>query len=544
MTRFHFANDGTSNLRVHAGRRPRTIGAIPIIHCHGYGGTTLNMMGATYVDDFRAMAQTSHPVTTSDQGGISTWANDTAIARVADQITYSSLQFGTRSDRVALIGDSMGALLALNWAWRNPGKPRAVVLRSPVVALEAFYDRNAVFQGAINSAYGGTLDEAELDSHDPMRNLDLIRPFGDRIAIWYATEDDYVPLSEVEAFAALVGATLFQVAGEHEDTLNVPPDQPAYWMAKELRKRRSVVFDWSDTSWDRLTEYGITNAVTNESRTVAVKQGHGRKGYWEGDSSTNGNDRRVYTLPDFQAVDSEILNFIDGGEGALMQQGNFHRVFVDEDGLGQSHVVWQNILFNVPWIMNWGVWHFDTAQAGTIGGGGFDTNQTAGYTVPALEIGSGGRILSASRTDGVITAICDFNQVPKPGESILVRDMNDSSFNGGFDVIEVNGSTMVLGEQVGQPDQAFGGDGAFANFYRVFPFWLMTRCTGASPSTMHLKAWQGDRNDEPEWDDPYYGTSGLWESGHYSGYGGAGFLIAHPVAGTPMVQGRVEAYEL
>lgn len=516
---------------------------MPILHCHGFGGTVLNMMSASYIDDFRAMAQTSHPVSTSDQGGTTTWGNPLAIARVDNQITYSSNNLGTRTDRVALIGDSMGALLALNWAWRNPGAPRAIALRSPVVALEAFYDRNAVFQGAIDAAYGGTLSEAELDDHDPMRNLDLIRPFGDRIAMWYATDDDYVPLAEVESFAALVGAQLFQIEGEHEATLGVPPDQPAYWITKEIRKRRSVVFDWSDTSWDRLTEVPMTNAVTNETRTVDIKPHHGRRGYWEGDATTNGNDRRIYVLPDFQAVDSEILNFIEGGEGVLAQQGNFHRVFVGDDGLGQSHVVWQNIIFGIPWIMNIGVWHFDTVAAGTIGGAGFDTNQTGGYTVPALEIGTGGRILSASRTSNVVTAVCDFNKVPDVGDPLLVRDM-EASYNGVVYVTSVNGQIATWEQDIPAADDADGGDGAFANYNKVFPFWLMTRCHGSSPSTCDLKAWQGDRRDEPAWGDSYYGTTELWEAGHYDGYGGAGFLIAHPAPGVPMVQGRVEAYEL
>lgn len=543
MTRQRFGNNGVENYRWYAGRLPRTSGTIPVLHCHGLFGSAATIMTPDWIDDFKAVANTGHPLSTSDQGGGSTWANDASIARVSADLTQIASDLGTRTDRTALIGDSMGALLALNWAWRNPGKPRAIALRSPVVSMEAFYNRNAGFQGAMDSAYGGHSGFlAALPTHDPLQNLDLIRPFGDRIALWYATSDDYTPISEIESFAALVGAHLFIVEGEHEATITtVPPDQPAFWMFKEIIERKASVWDWGVSDWGGLQEVPITNAVSGVEKTVEIVPGNGRRGMWTAVSNVNGNDRRVYQLPDFQAVDSEIVNLLDGGEAQLMQQGNFHRLFVDDNGAATAHVAWQNIVFGVPWIINVGVWVWDVDNSA--GDTGFDTNQTGGYTVPALEIGTGGRVLSASRAGGVVTAVCDFNQRPRVGDHILLRDMDVSAFNGPVFVISEVGDNYIKFPMAGT-DLAAAGDGAFSNFDRVFPFWLMTRCTGPSPSLCSLKAWQGSQEDEPAWGDPYYGTTISWETGHYSGYGGAGFLIAHPGANRSLVQGRVEAHEL
>lgn len=530
---------------VFQGRTQRARNRVPVVFCHGYGGLPVDFQrDGVYMDDFRGISS-YFPVLAADLGGTTTWGNDDSIDAIDDLLTYASNPAGiplfeVRSDKVALFGESMGALLALNWAWRNPEQVVAVVLRAPVIALESFYDANVAFQGAINTAYGGTLDESDLDDHDPMRNLDLIRPFGDRIKLWAMESDEFVPVSEVEAFATLVGAEFDTNPGTHADALNVGADEITTFLLSASRKQKSFYWTWQDESWEAMERLPITVSDSIPYDKTEAVTPVGRRAFASPISGTfAANDRTLYVFPDFEAVDSEMMTTLYSGDPVVAgQQGNFHRIIHDEAAdEAAAYVIWQNIIFGSPWILNVGVWHFKPTAGGP-GSTGFDTNQSGSFTPAGLKEQTGGTILASFRTSNVVTLVCNFYTTPQVGDLIEVTDLSEATFNGPQTVTSVGAGTLTYTDS--GSDVPSGGSGYFGNHSRTFPYFLRTQVRG---TTAYIKAWKGDF--EPSWDNPDFASTVAFEGGHHTGYGRNGILIAHAqAAGLAIGQGPVYCAEL
>lgn len=544
-----------ANIR-YLGRLSTGIGGIPMIWCHqNTAGQALTpwptLRDGRFSDGARSLAHLGTPVMIDAQGG-ETMGNDAATGAggyIDDCIAWAAATYGTRTDKVMLWADSAGGFNALNWAWRNAGKVLSIIMRAPATDMQSLYDRNPLGVAALmDTAYGGAPGfAAAVATHDPMQNTDLIRPFGHRIKIWYGLTDFLALPEEIEAFATLVGAELRSFPGGHEIIYETPPGETTVWAIRTRELRASAVWNWQ-RPWTDLTEYEISreNPAGPETwdltEVIAVGGRRGRARNFAG-GGLGTNDRRVFTIPGFQAADSELYseihswNAIFGG-----QQGNFHRVIETAPGVGEAHVVWQNFLFASPWILNVGVWVWN------IGTSSLDTNQTAGITPPGLLRHSGGDILGSSRVDDVYTFVCDFETVPTVGDIISTFDIPDATFLSQFDVTGVDvttGSmTAVRRTPDPEPDDLSGGAGIFGNHtHGVFPYALRTQVIGPSPSTLHWKVWPLG-TDEPEWGDPDWSGTETFESGHASGYGEVGFLLAHLDGSKFVDQGRMTVVEL
>ncbi len=186
-------------------------GGVPVIMCHGAGGTALDYYGTAAIVP-NGLAHVRVTSFGSDLGGQATFGNDDVIAAIDDVISWGAINYGTRTDKVAFWGYSMGAL-ALNWVWRNPTKLAAAAFGIPCVALEAFHDKNpGSFDALVELAYGGLAGyQAALPIHDPTRNTALLAPLADKVRLFYAPDDTLIDPVDVLAFAAAVGCTAVNV---------------------------------------------------------------------------------------------------------------------------------------------------------------------------------------------------------------------------------------------------------------------------------------------------------------------------------------------
>ena len=201
-----------------------------VIYCHGSGGnawepdTSSNL--PSFVRQFQAITLAGFPLLSCDNGlvggsGITSsesWGNDNAISRVADAVAsaQSLTGMGAKSDKVVLMGGSMGGCVAAAYARANPGKVAGLLLLRPVSSLQDFGTRNG-FAG-INAAYGGTYsDSTHGPTHSAVQFAGQLTGFP--VVIYAASDDAVVAYSTVQTVATASGATLTDIApGGHTDT--------------------------------------------------------------------------------------------------------------------------------------------------------------------------------------------------------------------------------------------------------------------------------------------------------------------------------------
>lgn len=537
-------------------RNHSTVAAVPTIYCHDALTSTdvmPTLRDPVYFEEMKSSAKARMPVITALLGGATTWGNDSSIDAVDDAIDHyataqpvSGADYRTASTPVNLWGDGMGALTVLNWAWRNPDRVAAILLRNPVVALDDFHDRNASLQAQIEAAYGGlSAYNAALPDHDPEQNWSLIRPLGPKIKIWYGGDDDLIPTNEVEAFANAVGCEAVLIPdGTHTD-YDTPTDQTTSWLSAAAK--RSIVkqyrnIDWVDTNqWANLSmgqiSYSDASAAPDPWQFSVVSE-RGRIVNPVGGTGGS-NDRRVFFDPTFQAVNSEIHSRMHGFDGFLAgQQGNFHRVIQRPDGTGQAVVAWQNFFFLAPWTLNFGFFNWDT-NALT-----FTTEQSGSGIAPGVLAHVSGTITGATRTSNVSTyTYTDAGFPPINGDVLsITMGAGATSFSGSGTISNVTGTTFQMANTGTNGSTTV--DGTYANHFRGLftPYHVRTRLIGR---TMDWKTWY-DEVPEPDWGDPDWGGTHVFpQPGIQNIAGSSGFFMAH-IIGPPsyLEQGVFETWEL
>lgn len=230
---------GTEDVTVWTGRTTPTEGAVPVIYCHGFlsdGISDAWLDEARAADDFRAIAAWGHPVFAANLAGTNTWGNTAARNAAEAVITWAHTAYGTRTDRIAFAGESMGALTALGLGWTNPDRVAAMWLRVPCIGLEWTHDNVATFTPFIDAAYtnhAGYL--AALDTHDPMRNVNDIRRFRRRMRVWATAQDEFFPLSVTAGFVSQLGCELDVIGGVHANGYDTPKYVVAEWLDHTIR---------------------------------------------------------------------------------------------------------------------------------------------------------------------------------------------------------------------------------------------------------------------------------------------------------------------
>lgn len=185
-------------------------GRLGVLFCTERGATPANMLTGTVADLPRRLARTYGVALTSSAPTGLSYGNDAAIAAVtATRTAQLQTALGCRTDKVAVVGRSMGGCQALNWARQNKAAVAAIALVCPLVNLVDAHDR--VFEAEVDAAYGTHAAYlAGLPTHDPTAYAAELA--GIPIRIWYATDDTSILPAHVLAFAAAVGASCSTVS--------------------------------------------------------------------------------------------------------------------------------------------------------------------------------------------------------------------------------------------------------------------------------------------------------------------------------------------
>ena len=207
-----------------------------VIYCHGAGGDATSCRDYARIgelDVINAVAE-RFPVLSIDAGGAQAWGNSTAVARVGDAVTYLQGTLGAKSGTVLLIGASMGAVTALNYARANPTKVGCVVGIIPVIDLNDMVTNNRGSLAAnINTAYG-TYSEA---THGPTYNpANYAASLTTPTRLYYASDDATAIPGAVTAFdTACSSATAASVGalGHTQAAIDAAPrEEIVEWLAQ------------------------------------------------------------------------------------------------------------------------------------------------------------------------------------------------------------------------------------------------------------------------------------------------------------------------
>lgn len=184
-----------------------------VMFCHGAQGSSAQFLAESL--GYREMASklADHGgcvVGFADLGAVlntsDVWGNATGMTRMDSEWAWIKNASGgmAKTDKCILVGGSMGGLMCVNWAQRNPSLVAAVALIIPVLDLQDVYvnDRSGL-QASISAAYGGAPDYA---TRSPMNLASGLA--GIPTKIWYATDDPVTPdVGTVSTFAAAAGAS-------------------------------------------------------------------------------------------------------------------------------------------------------------------------------------------------------------------------------------------------------------------------------------------------------------------------------------------------
>ncbi len=221
----YLANE--SHLLIRSGKFNRGQGLRGVIAIHGHGATSTVWTPGNFIGDHALyLAKGGCLVLSIDAGGTAAWANDAAMTAVDNAFTYLTTTLGCMTDKVCLLGWSMGGLTALNWLKRNPSKVKSIVTFAPAFNMDYFYDNNGTSKTEIDTAYGGT-GHAQYAGHNPQADVVSYNGLGVKVHIYQGTADTTVPPAQAPTFISAVNDSnyiLHSISGAgHSTVLNMVP---------------------------------------------------------------------------------------------------------------------------------------------------------------------------------------------------------------------------------------------------------------------------------------------------------------------------------
>lgn len=212
---------GTEDVAVFVPRDRRS--DIPVICFHGgYSSATQFAHETPVMIPYLCSTYGGLVCFSGDMGGANTWGNDTMLASMDALLTWAATNYGTRTDKVALVGLSHGGS-SLNWAWRNPDAVAAWLGILPGTNMQSLYERDplGITAASMVTAYGSEAAViAAYPDRDPAHanNTPLQAVFADRIAVWYGADDTVGLPGEIAQWATDVGVTeAHEMAGVGHD---------------------------------------------------------------------------------------------------------------------------------------------------------------------------------------------------------------------------------------------------------------------------------------------------------------------------------------
>lgn len=191
-----------------------------LVLCHGSGQPyEYALLGNTGSNQIPAWAAWSGIPCVAAEMDDQAWGDDTAMADVDAAINYMAATTGVRSDKVLMLGASMGGYTAIRYTLNNPSKVAAVVGIIPLTNIVGFYNNNVGgAQTQIASAWGVTAPNplpAAADVQSQAANLTV------PAQLYYSSADTLIQPADTQAFAAAanIPATNVGTQGHSEGTI-------------------------------------------------------------------------------------------------------------------------------------------------------------------------------------------------------------------------------------------------------------------------------------------------------------------------------------
>lgn len=184
--------------------------ACAVLYCHGAGTSGVLAFHTDSPGQRALLADISEhwPTVAADLGGPFNWGNNASRSRVEDARVYAQGEtVGASDGPVVLVGASMGAAVAVNYAAAHPSNVACMVLILPVVDLQDIRvnDRGG-YRSSIDSAWGVTYPAALPAGANPTGHAASVA--GIPTQVWYAPDDAVCTAATVEAFATATDAEL------------------------------------------------------------------------------------------------------------------------------------------------------------------------------------------------------------------------------------------------------------------------------------------------------------------------------------------------
>lgn len=214
--------------RLDEGGRPGVI----LLHGRGADATVFDNYYGPYNDFVYQLVRYGCICLSIDAGGRYNWGGPLAVSAIASAKTYLQGTLGAAAGQVALVGISMGATGAINYARQYPAEVSGLALMYPAVDIEDILIAQPQLEGEVNGAYGAS-DATTRAPHDPAQNVaDLLDGGNLRwpMKLWYSTNDPVCRQDAVLAFAAATGAETESVGADGHGLIKMPPEGVATWV--------------------------------------------------------------------------------------------------------------------------------------------------------------------------------------------------------------------------------------------------------------------------------------------------------------------------
>lgn len=206
-----------------------------VMMVHGAGSNAAYCMDTygKHNERLAAILDAGYTVDSADNGGSQTWGNQFSLDRLSLAYGHLTSQPGVSGQKIALMGDSMGGIVSLNWMRYNADKVSCFIGTIPVVSPNDVSVNNRGGYGSlVNAAYGGTWEADDKQGYDPlfaaqMLLSDLNQYKKIPMLIFYGLNDQVCSPAVTEEFAQRVGSnvTLVPMNLGHEEAAYSTPSR-------------------------------------------------------------------------------------------------------------------------------------------------------------------------------------------------------------------------------------------------------------------------------------------------------------------------------
>lgn len=193
-----------------------------VMYCHAAGSDGSDIINPYAGQSIlmQKIAALGYNCFSGQHGGPQTWGNQTALNAMTQSYNHIQTLSGTTPGKIALVGNSMGGLAALNWAKANIAKVSCIVGVIPVINVTDIKVNDRQGYGSIiNAAYGGSWLEATYGASYNPATIAASGVYDDTpMLFFYGTTDTLCVPEAIQAFKTTVGdnVTLVPIVGGHE----------------------------------------------------------------------------------------------------------------------------------------------------------------------------------------------------------------------------------------------------------------------------------------------------------------------------------------